>query len=200
MAELLEGVRAERQLTVVNLVVKQAALPPALGDSVLVLREAGGADALDNAVFLQVLPARRDKGKGAWEAVPDERVVCAAGFVSSTDRNRRDDHLMELGREIRDRLADAIPFFERHLVRESVPAISAPREQRGSRLLPHPLYRVKLEQTLGITGLPCRSPFKNLVFAGREVVPGLGFEGEFHAGIQAAAVAQELLGKKGALR
>ena len=57
-----------------------------------------------------------------------------------------------------------------------------------------------LDQTLGITGLPCRSPYKNLVFAGREVVPGLGLEGEFHAGLQAAAAAQELLGKKDRFR
>ena len=51
-----------------------------------------------------------------------------------------------------------------------------------------------------MTGLPCRSPYKNLVFAGREVVPGLGLEGEFHAGVQAAAAAQEILGKKDLLR
>jgi hypothetical protein len=38
------------------------------------------------------------------------------------------------------------------------------------------------------------------VFAGREVIPGLGLEGEFHAGLQAAGVAQELLGKKELLK
>ena len=97
-------------------------------------------------------------------------------------------------------MADAIPFFERHLVRESVPVLAAPKERRGSRLLPHPLYEVDLEKTLGVTGLPCRSPYRNLVFAGREVVPGLGLEGEFHAGLQAAGAAQELLGRKELLK
>ncbi len=195
MASLLSRVRAERMLLTVNLVVKAAALPPALGDSVVVLRDPAGGDSADNAVLLQVLPARRDRGKGATETVADERIVCAAGFVPAGAREGRDAGLAALGAQIREAVSDAIPFFERHLVRESVPAVSAPREPRGSRLLPHPLYRVELEQTLGVTGLPCHAPYKNVVVAGREVVPGLGLEGEFHAGVQAAAAAQELLGK-----
>lgn len=200
MDRLLEGIRPRRELLSLNLVVKKAALPPALGDSVLALRDGEGSDALDNAVLLQVLPARRDKGKGATEVVPDERVVCAAGFVPAGARDRGAEHLAELGRQIREAVADAVPFFDRHLLRESLPALSSPAERRGSRLMPHPLYELDLEQTMGVTGLPCRSPYKNLVFAGREVVPGLGIEGEFHAGVQAAAAAHELLGRKDLLR
>jgi len=200
LGQLLLGVRPRRQLFALNLVVKTAALPPALGDSVLALRDAGGPDALDNAILLQVLPARRDRGKGATELVADERIVCAAGFVPADARDRGDDHLAAIGAQIREAVADAVPFFERHLLRESLPTLAAPSGRRGSRLLPHPLYGVELEQTLGLTGLPRRSHFKNLVFAGREVVPGLGLEGEFHAGLQAAAEAQELLGKKELLR
>jgi len=51
-----------------------------------------------------------------------------------------------------------------------------------------------------VTGLPCRTPVKNLVLAGREVVPGLGIEGEFHAAWQAAGEVERLLGKKDALK
>ncbi len=199
-AALLESVRPRRQLLAINLVVSAAALPPALGDSVLAVRDPAGSDAVENAVFIQVLPARRDKGKGASEVVPDERLVCAAGFVPATVRAGGDTGLETLGRQIRDAVADAIPFFERHLVLESMPAMAAAQAPRGSRLLPHPLYEVDLEQALGISGLPCRSPYRNLLFAGREVVPGLGLEGEFHAGVQAAAAATDLLGKKERLR
>jgi phytoene dehydrogenase-like protein len=199
-AKLLEAVRPRRQLLTLNLVVKTAALPPALGDSVLALRDAAGPDAIENAVLLQVLPARRDKGKGTTEAVTDERVVSAGAFVSVDARAQGDEHLAALGRQIREAVADAVPFFERHLIKESMPVLAAPRDVRGSRLLPHPLYDVGLEQVLGVTGLPGRAPYKNLVFAGREVVPGLGLEGEFHAGVQAAASAQELLGKKELLK
>jgi hypothetical protein len=200
LGQLLARVKPRRQLFALNLVVKTAALPPALGDSVLALRDASGPDAIDNAILLQVLPARRDRGKGATEIVSDERVVCAAGFVPADARDEGDGHLSALGAQIREAVADAIPFFERHLLRESLPSLVAPPERRGSRLLPHPLYAVDLEQTLGLTGLPRRAHYKNLVFAGREVVPGLGLEGEFHAGLQAALEAQELLGKKEQLR
>jgi phytoene dehydrogenase-like protein len=200
-ARLLEEVKPSRQLLTVNLVVKIAALPPALGDTVLALRDPADPDAAENAVLVQVLPARRDKGKGAAEVVADERVLSAAAFVPADARDLGDEHLAALGRQIRDAVADAVPFFERHLVRESMPVLAAPKERRGSRLLPHPLYAVgDLDPVLGVTGLPCRAPLKNLVFAGREVVPGLGLEGEFHAGVQAAQAAQELLGHKELLR
>jgi phytoene dehydrogenase-like protein len=200
-ARLLQEVRPSRQLLAVNLVVKTAALPPALGETVLALRDPTGPDAAENAVLVQVLPARRDKGKGTHEVVPDERVLTAAAFVPADARAEGDEHLAALGRQIRDAVADAVPFFERHLVRESMPVLAAAKDRRGSRLLPHPLYEVgDLDPVLGITGLPCRSPLKNLVFAGREVVPGLGIEGEFHAGLQAAQAAQELLGRKELLR
>jgi phytoene dehydrogenase-like protein len=193
---LLETVRPVRQLFTMNLVVKRAALPPALGDTVLALRDPDGSDAIENAILIQVHPARRDRGKGGGEVVSDERVLCAAGFVPTDVRDRGEGHLAELGRQVREAIADTVPFFERHLLRESIPLLAAPKEGRGSRLLPHPLYAVETEQALGVTGLPARSPYKNLFFAGREVVPGLGIEGEFHAGLQAAAAAQELLGKR----
>jgi hypothetical protein len=37
---------------------------------------------------------------------------------------------------------------------------------------------------------------KNIVLAGREVLPGLGLEGEFFAGLRAAKLVQEMLKKK----
>lgn len=198
-AKLLGRVKPHRQLLTINMVVKSGALPPAFGDTVLAIRDADGEDTMDNAVLIQVMPARRDKGKGTTEVVPDERVICAGGFVSADAREKGDDLVTSMGARVRAAVADAVPFVERHLVHESLPALSSSKH-RGSRLLPHPLYRVDLEQTLGVTGLPSQSPYKNLLFAGREVVPGLGLEGEFHAGLQAAAEAQQILGKKDLLR
>ncbi|HZZ83435.1 MAG TPA: NAD(P)-binding protein [Anaeromyxobacteraceae bacterium] len=198
LAPLLEAVKPHRQLLAVNLVVKKGALPPALGSTVVALRDPTGPDDLGNAVLLQVLPARRDTlrdaRRGPGDLVPDERVVCAAGFVPADARERGVDFLQGVGQQVLAAVADAVPFFERHLVRKSIPALDA-HERRGSRLLPHPLYQVTGEQALGVTGLQARTPYKNLFFAGREVLPGLGLEGEFHAGVQAAAAVTALLGK-----
>ncbi len=201
----LERVCVTRQLLSVNLVVKAAALPPALGDNVLALRDAAGGDGLDNAVFLQVLPARRDARKGPGERtaadkgpavtdVLDERVVCASGYVPA---GGGPDALREAAGRIRDAVADAIPFFERHLVAESAPVLEPAR----AALPPvHPLYASDADERLGVAALSVRGPWKNLFFAGREVVPGLGVEGEFYAGIQAAGHVAALLGRKDVLK
>ena len=196
--EPLRRIRPRRQLLTLNLIVKQTALPPALGENVLALRNASAGDALENAVFLQVLPARKvgnprpgEKSAGG-ETVADERVVCASGFIPADVRGR--DALRGAAARIREAVADAIPFFERHLVAESAPLVASP--ERAELPPVHPLYETELEDTLGVTGLPVRGPWKNLFFAGREVLPGLGIEGEFYAGIQAAGHIAALLGAK----
>ncbi len=199
IAAALDEVRPARQLLAVNLVVRRAALPPALGESAVALRDPPSDDA-DGAVLLQVLPARRAAKKGPGEPVEDERVLCAGAFVPASARDGGDAAFRELAAGVRAAVADAVPFFERHLVRESVPSLAAPGRGRGSRFSPHPLYRVEGDQTLGVTGLPAFGPLKNLVFAGREVVPGLGIEGEFHAALQAATEVQSLLGKRELLK
>jgi hypothetical protein len=194
----LTRIRPRRELLSLNLIVKQTALPPALGENVLALRDASLGDGLDNAVFLQVLPARRDAGRKATDKAPtaepvtDERVVCASGFVPAGARNR--EAVAAAATRIREAVADAIPFFERHLVAESTPLLAG-ADRLGLAPI-HPLYEMELEETLGVTGLPVRGALKNLVFAGREVIPGLGIEGEFFAGIQAAGHVAALLGSK----
>ncbi len=199
VAALLDKVRASRQLLAVNLVVRATALPPALGESSIAVRDPSGTEPED-AVLIQVLPARRGGKKGGAEPVADERVVSAGAFVPADARDGGAPRIAELAGRIRAAVAEAIPFFERHLVKESVPSLAAPAEGRGSRLLPHPLYDVKLPRTMGVTGLPYRALLKNLVFAGREVIPGLGLEGEFHAGVQAAGEVVSMLGRKDLLK
>ncbi|MFT3915634.1 MAG: phytoene dehydrogenase [Anaeromyxobacteraceae bacterium] len=193
----LTKVHSARQLLTLNLVVKERALPPALGENVLALRDAAGGEGIENAVFMQVLPAHHEARKGAsdkgtqGEVIADERVVCAAAYVPA---GMRPQGLADAAARIREAVADAIPFFERHLVVESAPLLADP--ERAHMAQAHPLYLCDADDRLGIGGLPVRSPWKNLVFAGREVVPGLGVEGEFYAGIQAAGHVAAMLGAK----
>ena len=196
LASLLDRVRPARQLLAVNLVVPAASLPPPLGEAALCL---GVQDPeVGPALLLQVLPARRAGRPG--EPGAEERVVCAAAFVPARSRDKGRDHLAALAARVRAALDEVLPFLGRGAVHESVPLLAAPSERRGSRLMTHPLYEVRLSQALGVTGLPTQSPLENLVFAGREVLPGLGIEGEFHAALQAAARVQRILGRKDTLR
>lgn len=198
-ARPLHQVQPSRRLFTLNLIVNRAALPPALGDNVIALRDPAGGDGLDNAVFMQVLPARRELKKGSAEVVTDERVVCASAYLPATMISR--DELSAAAARIREAVADAIPFFERHLVSESAPALQ-PQDgaAAGAHRLSHPLYRTDLDTTLGVTALPVRGPWKNLFFAGHEVLPGLGIEGDFYAGLQAASHVAVALGRRETLR
>jgi hypothetical protein len=187
----LAGLRVTRQLLAVNLVVRVEALPPGLGDTILALGE--GDDAAP--VLVQVLPARREAKKGSAESVSDERVVCAATYVPESTWDDDGASARQGAAWIRERIAAYLPFLDRHVLHESIPSLAAgPERRRNTRGL-HPVYASELDAHLGVTGVPSRA-LKNLVLAGREVMPGLGLEGEFQAGVQAAAAAQAILGKK----
>jgi len=192
-ARLLDRLRPLHQVLTVNWVVRARGLPPGLGETALALPDLAG-DGQPPAILLQILPARR-----SGTPVPGEdeaRVLCAASFVPAATRDMGSDHLLLLADRMKTALGEVLPFFAGHVLHQSLPALATAAERRGSRLMPHPLYEVDLPQSLGVTGLASRSPWKNVVFAGREVVPGLGIEGEFHAGLQAAALAQRMLGKR----
>ncbi|HSP78623.1 MAG TPA: desaturase, partial [Myxococcaceae bacterium] len=91
------------------------------------------------------------------------------------------------------------PFTRDKRLLRSAPYLDA-SEVRGSRLMPHPLYSFDTESVLGVTGLKQQTPTKNVLLAGREVLPGLGLEGELLAGVRAAHLVQELLKKKAVLK
>lgn len=197
MSALLDRVQTRYQLLTVNLVVSADGLPPGLGEAALILRDPGGPAVMENAVLLQVLPAR---SPGKAEEASRARVLSAAAFVPSAARDLGEPHLLEVAGRIKAAVAEVCPFYERHLLKESVPALAAAKTPRGSRLSPHPIYEVAGAGTLGVTGLPPKTPWKNFFFAGREVLPGLGIEGEFHAGIQAAGFVTALLHRKDPLK
>jgi hypothetical protein len=183
----------------VNLVVKAAAIPPGLGEAALCHQgEVDGAPA--GSILVQVRPARRASRKGPAEPVADERVLILAGFVPASAATGGGDELAGMAGRIRAAASEPLPFLERHLVRESVPALAGPPEARAWRLLAHPRYRLRATPVLGVAGIPSQTPLRNLVSAGREVLPGLGLEGEFHAGLQAARLVTALLGRKELLK
>jgi phytoene dehydrogenase-like protein len=198
LVALLDKVQPRWQLFTLNMVVKAQAIPPGLGETAFVMGEGieTNPEVGDDAVLLQVLPARREGRR----PTDDERIVCASTFSATRSRDLGEESAVKIASRVRRTVADVLPFYEKHLVRESIPGLAAAETPRGSRMMPHPLYEVGLDQSLGVTGLPPRSRYKNLVLAGREVVPGLGLEGEFHAGMQAAHHLTQMLFKKDPLR
>ncbi|HLL01176.1 MAG TPA: NAD(P)-binding protein [Myxococcaceae bacterium] len=190
LIEHLDASSTRSLLFTVNWVVPVSSLPRGMGELLLVDTE----DPEIKPLLIQVHPARTADGK------EDEslRVVCAGAFVPVTVRELGEDHMKVLARRIDDELDKLMPFTREKRVLSSAPYLDA-GEVRGSRLMPHPLYSFEAEAFLGVTGLKQRTPAKNLLLAGREVLPGLGLEGELLAGMRAARLVQEMLKKKNPL-
>jgi hypothetical protein len=146
-------------------------------------------------LLVQLLPARDHQGKED----PALRVVCAGGFVPSSIRDLGEGYLQNLALRIDAHLDTLMPFTKDKRLLRSAPYLDA-SAVRGSRLMPHPHYVFDTEAVMGVTGLKQQTPTKNLLLAGREVLPGLGLEGEFLAGIRAARLVQEMLKKKPVLK
>jgi hypothetical protein len=163
-----------------------------MGD--LLLIETGAKD-LD-PLLVQVQNARKAGSRSEEEK---ERVVCAGAFVPASARDLGEEHMKVLAGKVSALLEALMPFAKDRLIAESAPYLDA-GGVRGSRLLPHPLYEIDAERFLGVTGLAPRTPVKNLFLASREVLPGLGLEGEILAGVRAAAMVQETLKKTDPLK
>jgi FAD dependent oxidoreductase len=172
----LARVRPGRRLAALHRVVRPAALPPGLGSAALVMLPGAPPD---QAVLLEIQPARHDARKGAAAPADGARLVSAWTLAGDGEAGAA-AAVARLGAA----LEVALPYLDRHLLHGSGPVLA-----------PHLL--VAADPAAGVAGLPVRSPWKNLLLCGREVVPGLGMEGELYAGLQAAAQAAALLGVRG---
>ncbi len=191
LAEMLEQAETERYLFPVNWVVPASLLPRGMGELLLV--ETGDEEL--GALLVQVHAARKASGEESAE----HRVLCAGAFVPAKTRELGEEKLVQLRDRIEAQLDGLMPFVREHLVDRSTPYLDG-GGTRGSRLLPHPLLDVKTERFAGVSGLSPNTPVKNLFLASREVLPGLGLEGELLAGVRAAREVHALLGKKDPLK
>ncbi|HEX8702758.1 MAG TPA: NAD(P)-binding protein [Myxococcaceae bacterium] len=190
LLEQLDLSSTKSLLFALNWVVPVESLPRGMGELLLVDTE----DPEIKPLLIQVHPARTPGGKED----ESKRVICAGAFVPSTVRELGEEHLKVLAKRIDDQLDALMPFTREQRVLSSAPYLDA-GEVRGSRLAPHPLYSFEAEAFLGVTGLKQRTPAKNILLAGREVLPGLGLEGELLAGMRAARLVQEMGKKKNPL-
>jgi phytoene dehydrogenase-like protein len=191
LSETLESAQTKRILFSQNWVIPERALPR--GMSELVLWDSDDPEL--SPMLVQVQPAR----KIAEAAAEDLRVVCAAAFVPSTARELGEEHMKGLADRLGKQLETLMPFARSKVLLESAPYLHA-GGVRGSRLLPHPHLAFDEETFLGITGLPTRAPAKHLFLASREVLPGLGFEGEVLTALRVSKMVQETLKKNDPLK
>lgn len=167
-----------RRLASLAWVVRRDALPAPLGDVALALPADG------EPVLLQVLPAFRTGPKG-HEASATEKILVAATPAKGAGAPDA-----ETTSRLRHAVAAFLPFLDQATVHASDPG-----DRRGARAF-HPLFAARPDRALGVGGVSTLSPIGSLFLAGREVLPGLGVEGQFHAAWQAAAAVERHLGAK----
>jgi phytoene dehydrogenase-like protein len=158
-------------------VVRADALPGPLGDVAIALPSDGPP------VLVQTVPAPRAGAKG-HEASPGEKVLTAGMAIAQGASPA------EAATRLRRAVAEFLPFLDRATLHESATG------ERGAAVGFHPLFAARPDRALGVGGVSSASPISNLFLAGREVLPGLGFEGHFQAAWQAAQAVEMLLGSK----
>ena len=187
----LARVACSQALFTLNAVLPEKALPRGLGELALVQHEAfaGGA------ALLQVSPARTS---GDTEPA-DHRVLTVAVPAPLQLKAGGEPAIRAFIGTLWSALGDLLPFTRQHVVLESTPWLDAPLVVAG-RAEPSPLFTLPDDAWLGVSALTTSSPWKHLVLASRQVLPGLGIEGEALAARRAVKHIETTLKKNDPLK
>lgn len=173
-----------------NVVVREQGVPVGLARDAFFVRDPSRPLSGANLLRVEAHPRTLDGDRllVVEALLPRRGVEDVPGYVDGI----RDEVLASLG--------ELVPFLGDHLVlvdsphdgrapQSFVPSleVTAPKWDRGPRTM-EPLSGFPITGTLGLTALPVRTPVKNLLLASREVVPGLGMEGELLAAMSAARI------------
>jgi phytoene dehydrogenase-like protein len=183
LTQSFDAVRIRSQLFTLNLVLAPGAVPPGFGSAAVCLPQSSPKN-----LFMQIHPVQREGRPAEGHSVLQ---LCAQ--VPSQTLTLGDDGMAKLRTELRESAEEFFPFIDGYVLLESAPSM----EQRSAGPPPrlHPRFEIARKRVLGVTGLPLRTPLRNLVRANREVLPGLGLEGEFLCGVRAAALVARMVHK-----
>ncbi|MGV3625429.1 MAG: desaturase [Archangium sp.] len=184
-AKVLPQLTADKALFTLHLSVPERALPRGLGALALV-----AAPELDGgAALLQVLP-----GANAESRVLAMGAIAPVGLRAGGEPAGR-----ALAAQLHAAIARVMPFTKSHATTETTPWLDAPRVVAGVGE-PAPLFQLPESSWLGVSGHATQSPWKRVLLASRQVLPGLGFEGEVLAAQRAARVVETALRKNDPLK
>jgi hypothetical protein len=186
LAQLRDARPAELLFTI-NLVVRAAALPVGLGQLALLEPR----QSTTGPVLLQILPAR---GTADRPAPADTRCVTAATYVAGDALERGSAFLEQCRDALLSSVADVLPFATEQALVRSVPLL----ELGPPAAIGH--AAVEDEALLGVCGLPPRSASGNLLFCNRQLLPGLGLEGELLAAFRTVRLVQRTVKKRDPLK
>jgi phytoene dehydrogenase-like protein len=199
LAELADGVAVVGHRYTLNIVLDEAGLPEHMAPTVAVIA-APDREPVGDAAFSIHLGETDEAGRVVVT------VAAVLGSDGPIDPDRAAGACAALRTALWQRLAEVMPFFERHLVLAHSPFEATPPQVPGGRgsydvprhlpLAMTPIWRGQLPQTADTGALPYQTGVKNLTLTGDQVLPCLGVEGALTAGWSAAKVACAIAGKK----
>lgn len=186
----LSQVRPAYARYTVNLLVDSLVMPEGMARNLLYIPDPNAPLAEDNLLRIEACGSASD----------DVRVICV-GALLPADRIDNRNYLEGMREKVVERVRWLVPFLDKHLV-----AVDSPHDtlrlydvhnhgevpvgekwRRSPDRMPTTCH-VDPPGPLGFTGLNHRTGLKNLILACRQVVPGLGIEGEFLTALGAARI------------
>lgn len=158
----------------INIGVKEAGIPAGMAENVVMLRDYKKEYHSDNLIFMQITPS-----------VDGRRSMSITCKVSKEDYSIK-EKLKEITEKILEGVEELCPFIDIHT---EVLDIRSPQPGWDG------IYTTTLSQRMGVGVLPPEIIRGEILFAGPEVFPTLGFDGLVYSGRMAAVAALKGLEK-----
>lgn len=184
-AEPLPTVRVGLTL---NLLVRAQGLPLGLAERAVLF---SSSQSELGPILIETSPVQSDSA-----ARDDQRIVTLTARMAHEALDSPDKIKACAARLEQVLIAEVCPFLDRHILARSIPMFAAGPGQQAMCVG----FSRPNKSFLGLTGLPQKTCFKNLYLANRQVLPGLGLEGELLAGIRLAELIQRKLHKHNPLK
>lgn len=171
-----------------NLLVRAQGLPLGLADRAVFF--ATNASDL-GPILIEISPCCAESAARGDQRILTATVQMARAALDAPEK------IKACAARLEQAIADELcPFLDRHILARSIPMFAAgPGQQAVCASFSRPS-----KSFLGLMGLPQQTCFKNLYLANRQVLPGLGIEGELLAGIRLAEIIQRKLHKHNPLK
>jgi hypothetical protein len=180
---------------VLNILAKREVVPAGMAESVFLLngRQRGrDDDPVDPPLFLRRYPAQRIDGQSSRRVDDDAHVVFSIACpVRTSEVTRSPGRFQALKAQMASRVARLVPFLNDFIVDTSMASDTSSwdADNDTTRTIDpwslHPIFEPSEPPVLGIAIRRDKGFFKNLVRCGRDVIPGLGLEGEYVAALAA---------------
>lgn len=181
----VSALEPKRAVFTMNVVLPERALPRGLG----ALAMFDSPDVELGGLLVQVSPAE----------LAADRILSLSAKVPLALRAGGEPAVKALMTRVWAAVDGVMPFTKQHARLESSAWMDAPRVVAGV-FEPLPLLPQVEESVLGVSGLTLSSPYQRLLFANRQVLPGLGFEGEVLTALRAVRLVERVLHKNDPLK